>query len=124
MLSHDSGDIKNVENELITKKIQAFELRRFVQLSFSTSIIIFAAKLSLRDTTFPAVFLHDRYGLSPSRSFMKSRSSNKLSKTIDRLPIGLITTKIYTFELCRNLYNFDSFYSIRNILSVKNYIFK
>ena len=28
-LPHDSGDIKNVENELITKKIQAFELRRF-----------------------------------------------------------------------------------------------
>ena len=28
MPSHDSGDIKNVENKLITKKIQAFEIRR------------------------------------------------------------------------------------------------
>ena len=28
MLSHDSGDIKNVENKLITKKIQEFEIRR------------------------------------------------------------------------------------------------
>ena len=28
MLSHDSGDIKNVENKLIAKKIQVFEIRR------------------------------------------------------------------------------------------------
>ena len=69
MLSHDSGDIKNVENELITKKIQAFELRRiYIYISISFSIIIFAAKLSLRDTTFSAVFLYDRISLSPSRS--------------------------------------------------------
>ena len=94
MLSHDSGDIKNVENELITKKIQAFELRRIYIFSISFSITLFAAKLSLRDTTFSAVFLHDRINLSPSRSFMKSRSSNKLFKSIGRSSNRLITNKL------------------------------
>ena len=31
-LSHDSEDIKNVENDLITKKPQALEVRRFYKL--------------------------------------------------------------------------------------------
>jgi len=35
MLSHDSGDIKNIENELITKKIQVFETRRKIYNSIS-----------------------------------------------------------------------------------------
>ena len=47
MLSQDSGDIKNMESELITKKIQAFEIRRNLYYFDSTSIIIFAATLSL-----------------------------------------------------------------------------
>ena len=46
------------------------------------------------------------------------------SGDIKNIENGLITKKIYTFEIRRNLYNFDSFYSIGNILSVKNYIFK
>jgi hypothetical protein len=93
-LSHDRGDIKNVENELITKKIQVFEIRRYIYISISFSTIIFAAKLSLQDTTFSAVFLYDRISLSPSRSFMKSRSPSKLFKSIGRLSIGLVTNKL------------------------------
>jgi hypothetical protein len=34
-LSHDSGDVKNIENELITKKIQVFETRRKIYNSIS-----------------------------------------------------------------------------------------
>ena len=55
MLSHDSGDIKNVENELITKKIQAFELRRFLQFSISFSIIILPQNC-LRETPLSWLF--------------------------------------------------------------------
>ena len=32
MPSHDSRDIKNIENELITKKIQVFEIRRYIYI--------------------------------------------------------------------------------------------
>ena len=32
MLSHDSGDVKNIENELITTKIYTFETRRTIYI--------------------------------------------------------------------------------------------
>ena len=94
ILDYLRGDIKNIENGLITKKIQVFEIRRYIYFSISFCITIFAAKLSLRDTTFTAVFLYDRISLSPSRSFMKSRSSNKLFKSIGRSSNRLITNKL------------------------------
>ena len=127
MLSHDSGDIKNVENKLIAKKIQVFEIRRYIYNSFSTIIIIFATKQFLQRTTFSAVFPHDRYGLSPSRSFMKSRTPIKLFKSIGRSSNGFITNKLQPHLFTRKSfqsYYFDSFYYNRIFLSVEPYIFK
>lgn len=112
MLSHDSGDIKNIENELRTKKIQAFEIRRNIYNSNSNPIIISATKLSLWDTTFSAVFLHEWYSLSPSRSYMKSSTPSRLSKSIGRSSIGLVTNKLQPHLFTRKSiqsYYLDSF---------------
>ena len=55
-LSHDSEDIKNVENDLITKKPQALEVRRFYKLLLS-----FALKWVWRKTTHVKDYIHDHF---------------------------------------------------------------
>ena len=67
-LSHDSEDIKNIENDLITKKPQALEVRRFYKILLSITLKWIWRKTTLDKAIFTTIFLHDRLRLRPSRT--------------------------------------------------------
>ena len=55
-LSHDSEDIKNVENDLITKKLRALEVRRVNKILLS-----FILKIVWRKTNLVNGYIHDHF---------------------------------------------------------------